>query len=104
MLAQLARVSERLGVAPAAVVRAYFPPSLAAPLYTDTLAGGDPDRFVPPAGVAVRILDPATLAEQPAGTPGRIAVTEAGSEPLLAADLGIAEGGGFRLTGTAIQG
>ena len=53
----------------------------------------------------VRILDPATLAEAPAGTPGLISVLDlanlGSALHLLTEDLGVAEGDGFRLLGRA---
>ncbi|HEY7216371.1 MAG TPA: hypothetical protein VIC28_17250, partial [Thermoanaerobaculia bacterium] len=67
--------------------------------------GGDPDLFVAPHWVRVRLLDPETLEEAPAGTPGLIAVFDlanlGSAVHLLTEDLGIVEGDGFRLLGRA---
>jgi hypothetical protein len=73
--------------------------------YTRTLLGDDPDVFVAPHWMRVRVLDPETLAEAPVGTPGLIAVFDlanlGSAVHLLTEDLGIAEGEGFRLLGRA---
>ncbi|HEV7515900.1 MAG TPA: acyl-protein synthetase, partial [Thermoanaerobaculia bacterium] len=101
----LDRLAARLGVPPQAVVREYGMTELSSQCYTRSLAGGDPDLFVAPHGVRVRILDPETLAEAPAGTPGLIAVFDlanvGSAVHLLTEDLGVAEGEGFRLLGRA---
>jgi hypothetical protein len=73
--------------------------------YTRSLYGEDPDLFVAPAWVRVRILDPETLEEVPAGTPGLISVFDlanvGSAVHLLTEDLGVADGAGFRLRGRA---
>jgi hypothetical protein len=55
--------------------------------------------------VRVRVFDPATLAEAPAGTPGLLSIFDlanlGSAVHLLTEDLGMAEGGGFRLLGRA---
>jgi hypothetical protein len=103
--ALLDRLAARLAVPAAAVVREYGMTELSSQCYTRTLAGGDPDLFVAPHWVRVRILDPETLAEAPAGTPGLIAVFDlanvGSAVHLLTEDLGVAEGEGFRLLGRA---
>jgi len=101
----LARLGERLHVTPRAVVREYGMTELTSQFYTRALLGGDPDLFVAPHWTRVRILDPATLEEAPAGTPGLVAVFDlanlGSAVHLLTEDLGVAEGEGFRLLGRA---
>lgn len=104
----LAAVEERLGVTPEWVAREYGMTELTSHCYTRILAGGDPDLFVPPPWMRVRILDPASLDEAPAGTTGLIAVFDlanlGSAAHLLTEDLGTAaaaDGGGFRLAGRA---
>ncbi len=103
--ALLDRLAARLAVPAAAVVREYGMTELSSQCYTRTLAGGDPDLFVAPHWVRVRVLDPETLAEAPAGTPGLLAVFDlanvGSAVHLLTEDLGVAEGEGFRLLGRA---
>ena len=92
----LRRVEERLGVPPERVVREYGMTELTSQLYTDVLAGGDPDVFVPPHWVRIRVLDPETLLEVEAqaepGAPGLIAVFDlanlSSTVHLLTEDLG----------------
>lgn len=101
----LARVQEWLGVPPDFVVREYGMTELTSQCYTRVLLGGDPDLFVAPHWVRVRLLDPETLEEVPAGTPGLITVFDlanlGSAVHLLTEDLGVAEGDGFRLLGRA---
>jgi len=101
----LARLGERLGVPSGSVVREYGMTELTSQCYTRALSGGDPDLFVAPHWVRVRLLDPETLAEAPEGTPGLIAVFDlanlGSAVHLLTEDLGVAEGEGFRLLGRA---
>jgi hypothetical protein len=101
----LSRVHEWLGVPPDFVVREYGMSELTSQFYTRVLLGGDPDLFVVPHWVRVRLLDPETLEEVPAGTPGLVAVFDlanlGSAVHLLTEDLGVAEGDGFRLVGRA---
>lgn len=101
----LARVHEWLGVPPDFVVREYGMSELTSQFYTRVLLDGDPDLFVAPHWVRVRLLDPETLEEVPAGTPGLVTVFDlanlGSAVHLLTEDLGIAEGDGFRLVGRA---
>jgi hypothetical protein len=101
----LARVQIWLGVPPEFVVREYGMTELTSQCYTRALRGGDPDLFVAPHWVRVRVLDPETLAEAPAGSPGLLAVFDlanlGSAVHLLTEDLGVAEGEGFRLFGRA---
>lgn len=101
----LARVEERLGVPPERVVREYGMTELTSQLYTDVLAGGDPDLFVAPHWVRVRVLDPETLEEAAPGVPGLVAVFDlanlSSAVHLLTEDLGATEPGGLRLLGRA---
>lgn len=115
---QLARLEERLALPPSAVVREYGMTELTSQCYTRTLLGGDPDVFVAPHWVRVRILDPETLEEAPPGAAGLIALFDLGNlgscAHVLTEDLGVAvpaaaetagasggEVAGFRLLGRA---
>lgn len=97
------RIGAWLGVG--SVVREYGMTELTSQCYTRTLQGEAPDLFVAPPWVRVRVLDPATLEEAQAGTPGLIAVFDlanlGSAVHVLTEDLGIAEGEGFRLLGRA---
>ena len=101
----LRRTAERLGLPAGQVVREYGMTELTSQLYTRSLYGEDPDLFVAPPWVRVRILDPATLEEAPAGTPGLIAIFDlanlSSAVHLLTEDLGVRDGMGFRLLGRA---
>lgn len=101
----LAKLGTWLGVAPGQVVREYGMTELTSQAYTRALDGGDPDLFVTPPWMRVRILDPGTLEEAPAGTPGLIAVFDlanlGSAVHVLTEDLGVSEGEGFRLLGRA---
>jgi hypothetical protein len=100
-----ARLGTWLGVPPGSIVREYGMTELTSQCYTRALAGGDPNLFVAPPWVRVRILDPASLDETPAGAPGLISVFDlanlGSAVHVLTEDLGIAEGEGFRLLGRA---
>lgn len=99
------RLEELLFVAPDAVVGEYGMTELTSQGYTATLSGGDPEIFVPPHWMKVRVLDPVTLAELPPGATGLLAffdLANVGSAlHLLTEDLGSLEGPGFRLAGRA---
>jgi hypothetical protein len=101
----LARAQDWLGVPPDFVVREYGMTELTSQCYTRALLGGNTDLFVAPHWVRVRILDPETLEEAAAGTPGLIAVFDlanlGSAVHLLTEDLGVAEREGFRLLGRA---
>jgi hypothetical protein len=101
----LERVEDRLGIPRERVVREYGMTELTSQLYTDVLAGGDPDLFVAPHWVRVRVLDPETLAEARPGAAGLVAVFDlanlSSTVHLLTEDLGALEPGGLRLLGRA---
>jgi len=101
----LAGVTRHLGLPSEQVVREYGMTELTSQLYTRVLDGGDPDLFVPPPWVRVRILDPETLEEAPAGTVGLVALFDlanlGAAIHLLTEDLGVLEAGGLRLVGRA---
>jgi acyl-protein synthetase LuxE len=98
-------VAERLGVPPERIVREYGMTELTSQCYSLALAGGDPELLVPPHWVRVRVLDPLTLAEAPAGTAGVLAILDlanlGSAVHVLTEDLGRADGDGFRLLGRA---
>jgi hypothetical protein len=76
--------------------------------YTGALVGGEPGRFVAPDWLRVRALDPATLAELPAGETGLLALFDLANVGsalhLLTEDLGSVDAeGGFRLAGRAAE-
>jgi hypothetical protein len=99
------RLGERLGIPPQAIVREYGMTELTSQCYTGSLLDQDPERFLSPPWVRVRILDPETLREVPAGTPGLIAIFDLANLDaavhLLTEDMGVADGEGFRLLGRA---
>jgi len=101
----LAAAATWLGVPPGAVVSEYGMTELTSQAYTETLAGGDPERFLPAPWMRVRALDPATLAELPAGATGLLAILDLANVGsalhVLTEDLGSIEAGGFRLAGRA---
>lgn len=101
----LALTAERLGIPAGAVVREYGMTELTSQCYTRALAGEDPDLFVAPHWVRVRVLDPATLQEAASGATGLLAVFDlanlSSAVHVLTEDLGVAEAGGFRLLGRA---
>lgn len=101
----VARLGAWLNVPPEFVVREYGMTELTSQCYTRALLGGDPGLFVAPHWVRVRVLDPETLAEVPAGTPGLLSVFDLGNAGsavhVLTEDLGVAEADGFRLLGRA---
>ncbi|HEX2254304.1 MAG TPA: hypothetical protein VHQ65_13615 [Thermoanaerobaculia bacterium] len=95
---QAARLQARLGIAPDAVLREYGMTELTSQLYTRGLVGGDPRLYVAPPWVRVRVLDPESLAERPAGEPGLVAILDlanlGSAVHLLTEDLGAMEPGG----------
>ncbi len=99
------RIESRLGIPRQRIVREYGMTELTSQCYTEALDDGDPDLFVAPPWVRVRILDPETLAEAPLGSIGLIAIFDlanlGSAVHLLTQDLGVAEAGGFRLLGRA---
>lgn len=101
----LVRCAAWLGVPPAGVVSEYGMTELTSHAYTRTLTGGVDGLFVPPPWLAVRALDPLTLAELPPGESGLLAffdLANVGSAlHVLTEDLGRVEGDGFRLDGRA---
>jgi hypothetical protein len=101
----LARLQAWTGVPASSVVREYGMTELTSQCYTGALLGEDPDLFRAPHWMRVTLLDPETLEEVPAGTPGLIRLFDlanlGSAVHLLTEDLGVAEGGGFRLLGRA---
>lgn len=101
----LGQAATWLGVPPGQVVAEYGMTELTSQAYTATLAGGDPELFVPAPWMRVRALDPATLAELPAGATGLLAIFDLANVGsalhVLTEDLGSVEAGGFRLAGRA---
>lgn len=101
----LAGLEDRLGVPGDRVVREYGMTELTSQLYTRVLSGGDPELFVPPPWMRLRILDPESLDELPDGTQGLVTLFDlanAGSAAhVLTQDLGVAHDGALELTGRA---
>ncbi|KAB2959987.1 MAG: acyl-protein synthetase [Thermoanaerobaculia bacterium] len=101
----LGAAADWLGVPSGRVVSEYGMTELTSQAYTATLAGGDPELFVPAPWMRVRALDPATLAELPAGETGLLAIFDLANVGsalhVLTEDLGRTEPGGFRLAGRA---
>jgi hypothetical protein len=101
----LARLADLLAIAPERVAGEYGMTELTSQLYTRALLGGDPEVYEPPPWVRVRVLDPVTLEEAPAGETGLIAIFDlanlGSAVHLLTEDLGAAEDAGVRLLGRA---
>lgn len=101
----LAGLDARLAVPGQAVVREYGMTELTSQLYTGAVEGRDPDLFLPPHWVRVRILDPVSLAETTPGSPGLICIFDlanlSSAIQLLTEDLGVADDDGIRLVGRA---
>ena len=101
----VARAADTLHVASGNIVREYGMTELTSQAYTKALSDGDPDLFFCPPWMRARILDPATLQEQPDGEEGMIALLDlaniGSALHLLTEDLGVADAGGFRLRGRA---
>ncbi len=101
------RLEEQLFIGAESIVGEYGMTELTSQGYTATLSGGDPELFVPPQWMKVRVLDPVTLAELPPGATGLLAffdLANVGSAlHLLTEDLGSLEGDGFRLAGRAAE-
>jgi hypothetical protein len=102
----VAACAELLGVPPQRVVREYGMTELTSQAYSEVLRGGDPDRFVTPPWLRVRIVEPLSLREVAPGTEGLIAAFDLGNAGsvahVLTEDLGVAdERGGFQLLGRA---
>jgi hypothetical protein len=99
------RLANQLAIPSEAIVGEYGMTELTSQGYTATLSGGAPDVFVLPHWMRVRVLDPVTLAEVPAGETGLLAffdLANVGSAlHLLTEDLGSLAGDGFRLAGRA---
>ena len=103
--ALVARLDDRLALPAHRIVREYGMTELTSQFYTGALGGGDTDLFLPSPWTRVRILSPQTLAEQPPGEAGLIAIFDLANVGsaihLLTEDLGTADGDGFRLLGRA---
>ena len=101
----LSRIETWLGVPSGQVVREYGMTELTSQCYTAALGGGDPDLFLTPHWMRARVLHPETLAEQPPGESGLLALFDlanvGSAVHLLTEDLATAEGDGFRLLGRA---
>ena len=101
----ISAATDWLGIPPERVVSEYGMTELTSQAYTDTLAGGAEGVFVAPPWMRVRALDPATLAELPAGATGLLAIFDLANVGsalhLLTEDLGSTGDGGFRLEGRA---
>ena len=78
---------------------------LTSQLYTGVRQGGDPEVFLPPHWLRVRVLDPLSLEESAPGGTGLVCILDlanlSSAVHLLTEDLGVAQGGGVRLVGRA---
>ncbi len=99
------RLADRLALPREAIVHEYGMTELTSQCYTASGPGADPQVFLPPPWVRVRILEPESLQEQPPGEPGLIAIFDLANVGsalhLLTEDLGATRGEGFRLLGRA---
>ena len=95
----------RLALRAEAMVREYGMTELTSQCYTSSEPGADPELFLPPAWVRVRILDPENLEELPPGELGVIAIFDLANVGsalhVLTEDLGVLRGEGFQLRGRA---
>lgn len=102
-----AQLEDLLFVPREAVVAEYGMTELTSQCYSAALRGGDPDLFLPPHWMRVRVLDPVTLAECAPGETGLLALFDLANVGsalhLLTEDLGRLEEGGFRLEGRAAE-
>ena len=100
-----AALADRLHLGPQSIVREYGMTELTSQLYGRAAVGGDPDLYAAPHWVRVRVLDPETLEDAPAGEPGLVAVFDlanlSSAVHVLTEDLGRMEPGGLRLLGRA---
>jgi hypothetical protein len=101
----VAQIGRRFGISAQRIVREYGMTELSSQFYTRALAGGDPQVFVAPPWVRVRMLDPESLEQVPAGSPGLVSVLDlanlGSAIHLLTEDLGVGDSRGFRLLGRA---
>lgn len=102
----LTAIRSRLGVPSDHVVREYGMTELTGHVYTRVLRGGDGEVFVTPPWMRVRLLDPETLCDVPAGDTGLVSIFDlanvGSAVHVVSQDVGRAEdGGGFRLLGRA---
>ena len=101
----LARLEDRLAIAPSGVVQEYGMTELTSQAYTRALLGGPTDLFVCPPWMRTRVLDPRTLEEAATGDTGLLALFDLANLGsvlhLLTEDLARMEDDGFRLLGRA---
>lgn len=99
----LLKVRQRLGLGADRVVREYGMTELSSQFYTRPSVDGD--LFRAPPWARVRIVDPRDLSEVSDGRPGLVGIVDlanlGSAVHVLTEDLGVAEGGGFRLLGRA---
>ena len=96
-------LEERLALEPEAMVREYGMTELTSQCYTSSEPGADPELFLPPPWMRLRVLDPDSLQELPLGEPGLITLLDLANVGsalhLLTEDLGAARREGIRLLG-----
>ena len=101
----LTRLADGVGLPPQDVIREYGLPELTTRFYAGYSRRGEARPFRPLPWAAVRILEPETGEEAPAGATGLISVFDLANvgsvAHLLTDDLGIADQGGFHLAGRA---
>jgi hypothetical protein len=99
------RVEQWLGVPRQRIVQEYGMTELTSQCYTEALSDGDPDDFVCPHWLRVRVLDPETLDEVEPGERGLVAAFDlanlGSAVHVLTEDLAERRPGGFRLIGRA---
>lgn len=99
------KVRGRLGLSNRQIVREYGMSELSSQFYTRIREGGSGDVFYAPPWTRVRILNPSTLEEAGAGTPGLLAIFDlanlGSAVHILTEDLGLRKEGGFQLLGRA---
>ena len=100
-----ARLQDRLGIGHDRIVHEYGLTELTSQAYGGALVGREPDLFLCPPWMKVRIVDPETLDEMDSGGTGLVAILDLANVGstihVLTEDLGTATAEGFRLAGRA---
>lgn len=100
---RLARLAASLDVPAERVLRVYGVSGVTSLFYAGVSRRGEPQPFRPPAWTRVRVLDPRTLTETPAGARGSISIFDLANleapQHVLTGDLAIAGGEAFEPLG-----